>query len=64
MTYRQLLQWLQELTDEQLDSMDVTVHDVESDEFYRVSSAYVTEWTDVLDARHPVLCIKDPEEAE
>ena len=53
MTYRQLLQQLQTLTDEQLDS-DVTVCDLE-DEYFKVNGFhYANEvFNDVLDHGHP-----------
>lgn len=53
MTYRELLQELEKMTEEQLD-MDVTVYSVCDDEYYEGSLSYVVE-TDVLDEKHPVI---------
>lgn len=68
MTYRQLLEKLKAMSDEQLDGMDVTVFLMETDEVFPVTD-FVTDWsTDreakgvdqvegVLDDDHPYLIV-------
>lgn len=54
MTYKQLLQKLQELSAEQL-AMDVTVYDSLNDEFYPSTDLGITEGIDVLEDNHPII---------
>ena len=58
MTYRELLEELQELDDKRLDD-DVAAHLIETDEFYPVHSVCVAveDECDVLDAGHLILAI-------
>ena len=55
MTYKELLNQLQQLNEEQLNS-DVCIWDEDDDEFYQqdVDLLFVDE-TDVLDKDHPVI---------
>lgn len=53
MTYRELRDKLDELTDEQLDC-DVTVHDLD-DEYFPISSLETYDTEGVLDDNHPFL---------
>ena len=55
-TYRELLQQLQQFTDEQLDS-NVTVYDEGIDEHFgqKVELVFTTEECDTLDPDHPVI---------
>jgi len=54
MTYRELLENLKNLSENQLD-MDVSVRDVQTDEYFSGSSFVITDETDVLDENHPVI---------
>ena len=56
MTYKELLQQLQQLNEDQLNS-DVAVYDEGTDEYYqlKVELVYATEECDVLDPDHPVI---------
>jgi hypothetical protein len=55
MTYKQLLQQLQQLSQEQLNS-DVSIYDVDADEYYcEAEFVFTTNQCDVLDANHPVI---------
>lgn len=56
MTYKELLQQLQTLNEEQLNS-DVAVYDEGTDEYYqlKVELVFTTDECDVLDANHPVI---------
>ena len=54
MTYKELLEKLSELNEEQL-SCHVTVFDVLWDEFFHASKLDCNLDTDVLDENHPVL---------
>ncbi len=55
-TYRELLQQLQQFTDEQLDS-NVTVYDEGIDEHFgqKVELVFTTEACDTLDPGHPII---------
>lgn len=53
MTWRELRDKLNSLTDEQLDT-DVTIADA-SGEFHPMDSFAITDETDVLDAGHPYI---------
>lgn len=56
-TYRDMLTWLNKLSPEQLDS-NVTVYDLDQDEYIPVNSLYIsTNTTNVLDGHHPILVI-------
>lgn len=56
-TYRDMLAWLNKLSTEQLDS-NVTVYDLNTDEYIPVNSLYVlTNTTNVSDEHHPILII-------
>lgn len=56
MTYKELLQQLQQLNEDQLNS-DVAVYDEGTDEHYqlKVELVYATEKCDVLDVNHPII---------
>lgn len=56
MTYKDLLNQLQNLTEEQLNS-DVAVYDTGTDEYYQLNVEFVftTGECDVLDVDHPVI---------
>ena len=56
MTYKELLDQLQQLNEEQL-NQDVAIWDEDNDEFYQqdVDLLFVDETDDVLDAGHPVI---------
>ena len=56
MTYKELLQQLQQLNEEQL-NQDVAVYDEGADEYYqlKVELVFATEKCDVLDVDHPVI---------
>lgn len=56
MTYKQMLSFINELSDEQLE-MDVTVYLETDDEFFPVLDFAVTDETDVLDTDHPYIVI-------
>jgi hypothetical protein len=55
MTYKELLNQLQQLNEEQL-NQDVAIWDTDNDEYYQtmVELVFTTE-TDVLDVDHPVI---------
>ena len=56
MTYKELLDQLQQLNPEQL-NQDVAIWDEDNDEFYQqdVDLLFVDETADVLDVDHPVI---------
>lgn len=57
MTYRELLEQLQQLNEEQL-NQDVCIQDItETDEYYQlgVELVFSTEECDVLDPNHPII---------
>lgn len=54
MTYRELFACLAALSDEQL-NMDVTIRDVQEDEYFAASSFKIETETDVLGENHPVI---------
>lgn len=56
MKYRELLGFLNELSDEQLD-MDVSVYIEDQDEFYPMTKVGITNETNVLDEGHPYLIV-------
>jgi hypothetical protein len=63
MTYKELKNQLNGLTDEQL-NMDVTIYNAEEDEFYGCYSPKLEIITSdfTLDEGHPYLTIKKPDE--
>lgn len=54
MTYSNLLEFLNSLNQEQLEQ-DVTIHIVDSDEYYPILGCSFAEETDVLDKEHPFI---------
>ena len=56
MTYKELLQQLQQLTEDQLNE-DVCVYDTGTDEYYqlKVELVYSTQECDVLNLDHPII---------
>ena len=54
MTYRELANFLSTLSDEQLD-MDVTLYDLQEDEYFKATNAFIDNERDVLDENHPVI---------
>jgi len=56
MTYKELLNQLQQLNEEQL-NQDVAIWDTDNDEYYQtmVELVFTTEECDVLDVNHPVI---------
>ena len=56
MTYKELLQQLQSLTEQQL-NQDVAVYDTDSDEYYQfgVEFVFATDECGVLDEDHPII---------
>lgn len=62
MTYKELKDQLDGLTEEQLD-MDVTIYDAEIDEFYGCYSPKleINTTDSTLDEGHPYLTIKKPD---
>jgi hypothetical protein len=56
MTYKELLQQLQQLSEEQLNS-DVCVYDIRTDDYYNcyVELVFATEECQVLDVDHPII---------
>ena len=56
MTYKDLLDQLQQLDEEQLNS-DVAIHDTDIDEYFQASVEFVfaTDECQVLDVGHPVI---------
>jgi len=56
MTYKELLQQLQQLTEDQLNE-DVCVYDTGTDEYYQlnVELVYSTQECDVLNLDHPII---------
>jgi hypothetical protein len=56
MTYRELKEKLEKFTEEQLDSMDVTILVTEEDEYYPLKNIIYGDES-VLDKNHPVLVI-------
>lgn len=57
MTYKQLLEFLGELSAEQL-NQSVSIYDCEYDEYHPAHTPAFTEGDDVLDDNHPILIIK------
>jgi hypothetical protein len=55
-TYKELLQQLQQLNEEQL-NQDVAVYDEGTDEYYqlKVELVFATDAQDVLDVDHPII---------
>ena len=60
-TYRQLLEALQELSQDELD-MHATVYDAANEEYYSLNYTDRSEGDDVLDPDHPIMTVNDPEE--
>ena len=60
-TYRQLLEALQELSQDELD-MHVTVYDSTNEVYHPLNYTGKCEGDDVIDADHPILIINDSEE--
>lgn len=60
MTYAQLKAWLETLTPEQL-AMNVSIHDVDNDEFHPLADVGIITDGDVLDMNHPILAINQME---
>ena len=58
-TYRQLLEALQELTEDELD-LSVTLYDSQREEYYPLNYCGKTEGDDVVDHDHPILIFNDP----
>jgi len=56
MTYKQLLQKLKNLNDEQL-NMDVTVYQSEYDEYFPANDFFINENSNVLDIKHPYITL-------
>jgi len=56
MTYKELLNQLQQFNEEQLNA-DVCVYDTGTDEYYqlKVELVFATEECDVLDLDHPII---------
>ena len=56
MTYKELLQQIQQLNEDQL-NQDVCVYDTGTDEYYQlnVELVFTTDECDVLDPNHPVI---------
>jgi hypothetical protein len=56
MTYKELLEKLQSLSEEQLNS-NVTVYDEGTEEYYsiKVELVFTTEWADVLPSNYPII---------
>ena len=59
-TYRELLEALKELSEEQLDKT-ATIYDKSFDAYMPIDYTEKTEEDDVLEADHPVIVINDPE---
>jgi len=57
MTYKELLERLKGLSEEQL-NCDVTVYDDYGDEYHGWVEFGIVEETDVLDKDHPILILK------
>lgn len=53
-TYRELKEKLEKLTEEQLD-MNVSFYDKMNDEYYSGGAFFITDEDDVLDKNHPVI---------
>lgn len=49
MTYKELRDFLNRFSDEELAACDVTVHDQEMDEFYPGESIHVEDESDIVD---------------
>ena len=62
-TYRQLLEALSELSQEELD-MNVSIYDSTNEEYYPLNYTAKTEVDDVLDADHPIMVVNDPLEED
>ena len=61
-TYRQLLDALQELSQDELE-MHVIVYDNTNEEYYPLNYTGKCEGDDVVDADHPIMIINDPKAA-
>ena len=59
-TYRELLEALKALTEEELD-MTATIYDKTFDAYMHIDYTEMTVDDDVLDECHPVIVINDPE---
>lgn len=59
-TYRDLLESLEDLTEDQLD-MTVTVYDADLDEYFPVNNATISNDDDILGHNHLVLEFNDDE---
>lgn len=57
MTYKELLEKLQNLTQEQL-NQNVTMYDEKMDEFFALDDTGITDQDDVLDENHFFLILK------
>ena len=62
-TYRQLLEALLELSQEELD-MHVSIYDFTNEVYYPLNYTGKCEGDDVLDADHPIMIINDPEDED
>ena len=62
-TYRQLLEALLELSQEELD-MNVSIYDFTNEVYYPLNYTGKCEGDDVLDANHPIMIINDPEDED
>ena len=62
-TYRQLLEALLELSQEELD-MNVSIYDFTNEVYYPLNYTGKCEGDDVLDADHPIMIINDPEDED
>ena len=52
---RELLEWLQSLSDDQLDNFDITIKDNGPNEYYTLQWAFVSTETDIVDKDSPIL---------
>jgi len=59
-TYRQLLEALLELSQEELD-LNVAIYDSSREEYYQLNYTGKTEGDDFLDTDHPIIIVNDPE---
>ena len=59
-TYRELLEALKELSEEQLDKT-ATIYDKSFDAYMPIDYTDTTWDDDVLEANHPIIVINDPE---
>ena len=56
MTYRELVEKIANLTEEQK-NCDVTIYADEYDEYYSAKDFLITDETDVLDSNHPYITL-------